>query len=136
MLQREVAERLVAGPGGRVYGALTVLWQLWAHLALLERVPPGAFRPPPAVESAVIQVVFRAGPRVPVEDPARFDRVVKVAFAQRRKTLTNALRGAFAGDAVDRALRLADVDGRRRAESLGLEEFARIARFLGGPEAA
>jgi 16S rRNA (adenine1518-N6/adenine1519-N6)-dimethyltransferase len=136
MLQREVAERLVAGPGGRVYGALSVLWQLWADLALLERVPPGAFRPPPAVESAVIQVVFRARPRVTVEDPARFGRVVKAAFAQRRKTLWNALRGTFPEDAVGRALRLAAVDGGRRAESLDLEEFARIARFLGGPEAA
>jgi len=63
MLQREVAERLTAAPGGRVYGALSVLWQVWAELALLERVPPEAFHPAPAVESAVIQVRFRASPR-------------------------------------------------------------------------
>ena len=136
MLQREVAERLAARPGSRTYGALSVLWQVWADLTILEHVPPGAFRPPPAVASAVIRAVFRASPRVAIDDPARFGGVVKVAFAQRRKTLANALRAAFPAERVARALGLASLDGRRRAETLDLEEFARIARFLGGPEAA
>jgi 16S rRNA (adenine1518-N6/adenine1519-N6)-dimethyltransferase len=131
MLQQEVAERLTATPGGRDYGALSVLWQVWADLVLLERVPPEAFRPPPAVESAVIQVRFRRAPQPALDDPGRFVRVVKVAFAQRRKTLWNALRSGFPAPAVAAALLAAGVDGGRRAESLGLEEFAELARFLG-----
>src|SRR5581483_9191182 len=95
MVQREVAERLVARPGSKAYGSLSVLWQTWADLAPVVTVPPGAFRPPPAVESTVVQAVFRAAPRVPVDDPAAFVRLVKAAFAQRRKTLANALRAGF-----------------------------------------
>jgi 16S rRNA (adenine1518-N6/adenine1519-N6)-dimethyltransferase len=139
MLQREVAERLVAAPGGKAYGALSVLWQVWADLALLFAVPPGAFRPPPAVESAVVRAAFRASPRVPIADPAAFARVVKAGFAQRRKTLANALRAGFAGlgaAGVEAALAGAGIDGRRRAETLSLPEFARLAQFFAGPEAA
>ncbi len=139
MLQREVAERLVAGPGGKAYGALSVFWQMWADLALLWIVPPTAFRPPPAVESAVIQATFRATPRVPIADPAAFGRVVKAAFAHRRKTLANALRAAPPGlppEAVDAALEAARIAGGRRAESLSLPEFARLAQFLGAREPA
>jgi 16S rRNA (adenine1518-N6/adenine1519-N6)-dimethyltransferase len=139
MLQREVAERLVAAPGGRAYGLLSVVWQTWADLALLFGVPPGAFRPPPAVESAVIQAAFRASPRVAIADPAAFLRVVVAGFAQRRKTLANALRAGFPRlGAAGIAARLAEagVDGHRRAETLTLEEFARLARFFAAPEAA
>jgi len=139
MLQREVAERLVAAPGGKVYGALSVLWQLWADLTLLFTVPPGAFRPPPAVESAVVQAAFRPAPRVPVADGAAFVRVVKAAFAHRRKTLSNSLRAAWphlGPDQVTTALEAAAVEGSRRAESLSLEDFARITRFLEGHERA
>ncbi|MBI4012532.1 MAG: ribosomal RNA small subunit methyltransferase A [Candidatus Rokubacteria bacterium] len=139
MLQREVAERLVAAPGGKAYGALSVLWQVWADLALLFAVPPGAFRPPPAVESAVVRAAFRASPRVPIADPAAFARVVKAGFAQRRKTLANALRAGLAGlgaAGVEAALAGAGIDGRRRAETLSLPEFARLAQFFAGPEAA
>lgn len=134
MLQREVAERLVAAPGGKAYGALSVLWQVWADLALLWLVPPTAFRPPPAVESAVIRATFRPASRVPIGDAAAFARVVKAAFAHRRKTLANALRGALLGlsrEAVEAALEAAGIAGGRRAESLSLPEFARLAQFLG-----
>jgi 16S rRNA (adenine1518-N6/adenine1519-N6)-dimethyltransferase len=139
MLQREVAERLVAAPGGRTYGVLSVLWQVWSDVTLLFVVPPGAFRPAPAVESAVLQATFRRGPRVPIADETWFLRVVKAGFAQRRKTLSNSLRaaglpGAPAGLAA--ALRAAGIDGRRRAETLGLDEFARLARFFAAPEGA
>jgi 16S rRNA (adenine1518-N6/adenine1519-N6)-dimethyltransferase len=140
MLQREVALRLVAAPGSGAYGALSVFWQLWADLALLEVVPPAAFRPPPAVESAVVQIAFRRAPRAPVADEAAFGRVVRAAFAQRRKTLWNALRaGGFAAGGTARlgaALARAGVEGGRRAETLAVEEFERLARFLGGPEGA
>lgn len=139
MLQREVAERLVASPGGKAYGALSVFWQMWADVALLFRVPPEAFRPPPAVDSAVVQATFRPAPRVPLADPAGFARVVKAGFAQRRKTLANALRGAFprlGPDGVAARLAGAGLDGRRRAETLGLHEFARLAEFFPAPETA
>lgn len=136
MLQREVAERLVASPGGREYGALSVFWQLWADVTQLEVVPPAAFRPPPAVESAVIRVGFRAVPRVEVSDEAMFTRVVRAAFGQRRKTLANALRGGGLGSAqqIAAALDRAAIDGGRRAETLALEEFARLADALGHTE--
>ena len=139
MLQREVAERLVAAPGGKAYGALSVLWQAWADVALLLVVPPGAFRPPPAVDSAVVQAVFRPSPRVALGEPGAFVRLVKAAFAQRRKTLANTLRAGFPGlgaAGIGRALDAAGIDPRRRAETLTLEEFARLAPFFAAPEAA
>lgn len=139
MLQREVAERLVAPPGGKTYGVPSVLWGAWADVALLFAVPPGAFRPPPAVESAVVHAVFRWTPRVPIDDPAAFVRVVKAGFGQRRKTLANALRAGFpalGAPGVEARLARAGIDPRRRAETLTLEEFARLARFFAAPEAA
>jgi 16S rRNA (adenine1518-N6/adenine1519-N6)-dimethyltransferase len=132
MLQREVAERLAAQPGGRAYGALTVFWQCWAEVTPLLVVPPGAFRPPPAVESAVVRATFRAASRVPLDDDAAFARLVRAAFGQRRKTLANALRGGGLGSAarIGEALDRAAIDGARRAETLTLEEFARLADGL------
>jgi 16S rRNA (adenine1518-N6/adenine1519-N6)-dimethyltransferase len=136
MIQREVADRLVAPPGGRAYGALSVFWQLWADVSELEVVPPTAFRPPPAVESAVIRARFRSAPRVPVSDEAALARLVRAAFGQRRKTLANALRGGGVGNpsSLAAALDAAGIDGARRAETLGLEEFARLAVALGHTE--
>jgi 16S rRNA (adenine1518-N6/adenine1519-N6)-dimethyltransferase len=133
MVQREVAERLVARPGGRDYGALSVLWQIWADLDLREVVPPGAFRPPPAVESAVVGVAFRLAPRVALPDPEGFAAVVRAAFAHRRKTLVNSLRLARPGSpaAIEAALAAAGIASARRAETLTLEEFARLAQFFG-----
>ena len=136
MLQREVAERITALPGGRDYGALSIFWQRWADVIQLEVVPPVAFRPPPAVESAVIRVGFRSSPRVEVRDEASFTSVVRAAFGQRRKTLGNALRGGGLGSVGRLAAALAEaaIDGGRRAETLSLEEFARLADALGrGP---
>jgi 16S rRNA (adenine1518-N6/adenine1519-N6)-dimethyltransferase len=133
MLQREVGERLAAAPGGRAYGALSVFWQLWAEVTRLEIVPPSAFRPPPAVESAVVRATFRPVPRVPIGDEAAFRRVVRAAFGQRRKTLANALRGGGLGspERLAAALDTAAIDGGRRAETLAIEEFARVVDALG-----
>ena len=132
MLQREVAERLAAAPGGREYGALSVFWQRWATVSQLLVVPPEAFRPPPAVESAVVTVTFEAMPRVDVADEHVFTRVVRAAFGQRRKTLANALRGGGLGSAsgLTSALTAAGIDGGRRAETLTLVEFARLSDAL------
>jgi 16S rRNA (adenine1518-N6/adenine1519-N6)-dimethyltransferase len=134
MLQREFAERLAARPDTGAYGALSVLAQVHLDIAVRFHVPPGAFRPPPAVESTVIACVPRAAPLVPLADEARFRRVVRAAFAQRRKTLLNALRGAHVGPAeperLAARLRAAGIDPRRRAETLSIPEFARLDAAL------
>jgi 16S rRNA (adenine1518-N6/adenine1519-N6)-dimethyltransferase len=134
MLQREVADRLAATPGGRAYGALSVFWQRWAEVTRLMIVPPAAFRPPPAVESAVVRATFRPAPSVPVANEDALTRVIRAAFGQRRKTLGNALRGGGLGspERLAAALAGAGIDGRRRAETLSLEEFARLADALHG----
>jgi 16S rRNA (adenine1518-N6/adenine1519-N6)-dimethyltransferase len=130
-LQKEVAERVAAGPGSKRYGALSVLTQLYCDVRLALAIPPGAFRPPPKVDSAVLHLRVLAGPRVPVGDEARFHRLVKAAFGQRRKTLANALAGGL-GVSVATArqwLAAAGIDPGRRAETLSLEEFSRLNSF-------
>jgi len=132
MLQREVAERVAAAPGTKIYGSLSVHVQLRWRVELAMRVPPGAFRPPPKVESAVLRLTPL--PALPVElaDEQRFEAVVRAAFAQRRKTLANALAaglGLAVGDARAAATR-AGIDPGRRAETLNIQEFAEVARRL------
>jgi 16S rRNA (adenine1518-N6/adenine1519-N6)-dimethyltransferase len=137
MLQREVADRLCAEPGSRAYGALTVLTALHARVRHGFRVPPGAFRPPPEVDSSVIRIDVDPAPRAEVRDEAGFRQVVRAAFAQRRKTLRNALGARFGREAAERALERAAIDPGRRAETLDLDEFARLAAAIGsGPLAA
>jgi 16S rRNA (adenine1518-N6/adenine1519-N6)-dimethyltransferase len=131
MLQREVADRLVAKPGGREFGVLSVLMQHSAEVERLLALPPGAFRPPPRVHSALVRLRFHpAAP--PVRDAALFDALVQAVFTRRRKTLANALLAY--PPAVTRTsaavLRSADLDGRRRPETLSVEEFVRLADAL------
>jgi 16S rRNA (adenine1518-N6/adenine1519-N6)-dimethyltransferase len=127
MLQLEVAERLAAQPGSRDYGVLTILTSLWADIDLALVLPPGAFRPPPKVRSAVVRLGFRQ-PRVDVSDTDSFEALVKAIFSQRRKTLSNALKPFAAIRGLDAAamLREANLDGRRRPETLDLAELARL----------
>jgi len=131
-MQREVAERLAATPGGKDYGALSVAVQYRAAARIVMRVPRTAFFPPPAVESAVVLLEVLPQPAVRVDDEAVFFRVVRGAFAHRRKTLRNTLAGALALDpaAVDAASRQAGIDPGRRGETLTLEEFASLAQSL------
>jgi 16S rRNA (adenine1518-N6/adenine1519-N6)-dimethyltransferase len=132
MLQREVAERLAAGPGGKVYGALSVLTQAGCDVELALRVPPGAFRPPPQVDSAVVRLTPRAESRVPEGLEARFREVVRAAFGRRRKTLPNALNeglGIPLGQAREATTR-SGVDPGRRAETLSIEEFVALTTRL------
>jgi 16S rRNA (adenine1518-N6/adenine1519-N6)-dimethyltransferase len=131
MLQKEVADRLVARPGTGDYGVLTVLTALQADVSRVLSLPPGAFRPPPKVHSAVVRLSFRP-PLVEVGDAAGFVRMVRTTFTQRRKTLGNALK-AFAGEVgVDAGQVLAEVgiDPRRRPETLELSEFGAVARAI------
>lgn len=135
MLQKEVAERVAAAPGSKTYGALSVLTQASAAVRLSFTVPPGAFSPPPRVESAVIHLTPHREPPVAIADSSRFGVVVRAAFSQRRKSLANALAAGLAIPA-DRARRMAQeagIDPGRRAESLSLAEFARLAA---GPDGA
>jgi 16S rRNA (adenine1518-N6/adenine1519-N6)-dimethyltransferase len=132
MLQREVAERVAAAPGSKTYGSLSVFSQLHCDVRVALRVPPGAFRPPPKVDSSVLHLRVLREPRVPLRDSRRFEAVVRAAFAQRRKMLGNAL-GAGLGlpvDVVRKAAAAAGVDLTRRAETLTLSEFAALATGL------
>ena len=131
MVQREVAERIEAKPGGGDYGPLAILLQLHADVRRLLTLPPGAFRPAPRVRSAVVALRFRA-PAVAVRDEAAFTAMVRSMFTQRRKTLSNALRpyAEARGAAAGPALAEAGIDPRRRPETLQLEELARLADFF------
>ena len=132
MLQREVAERLAAPPGGKVYGSLSVLTQLYCDVRLALRVPPTAFRPPPKVESAVVHLRVLSSARVALVDEQRFHTVVRAAFGQRRKMLANALSAVLGVplDAARAAAVRAGIDPRRRAETLTIDEFAALTEQL------
>jgi 16S rRNA (adenine1518-N6/adenine1519-N6)-dimethyltransferase len=128
MLQAEVADRLAAVPGTGEYGVLTLLTALGAEVTPLLRLPPGAFRPVPAVWSALVRLTFRPPPPA-VSDPVLVARLVRGAFTQRRKTLGNALKALGTADGVAAAavIRGAGIDPRRRPETLQLVEFAALA---------
>jgi len=135
MLQKEVAERLSAAPGSRETGVLSVMVQLDADVELALVLPPGAFRPAPKVWSAVVRVRFRR-PEVDLPDDRRplFDQMVRSIFAQRRKTLANALRplATSLGRDPREALDAAGIDAGRRPETLCLAELAKLAAILAG----
>jgi 16S rRNA (adenine1518-N6/adenine1519-N6)-dimethyltransferase len=128
MLQLEVADRLAAAPDTREYGVLAILASLYADVERVLTLPPGAFRPPPAVRSAVVRLRFRRS-AVPVEDARLLESLVKTIFTQRRKMLANALKPFAAARGLDAAAALAaaGLDGGRRPETLQLPELARLA---------
>ena len=129
MLQKEVADRLVAKVGTGDYGVLTVLTRVNADVTRLLSLPPGAFRPAPQVHSAVVRLAFRP-PTVDIPDMAGFTRMVRTTFTQRRKTLSNALKpfGLERSVAPVQALATAGVDGQRRPETLDMAEMAALFR--------
>lgn len=128
MVQKEVAERMIAPPGSKTYGALSVAVQYYTAPEIVLDVPPKSFIPAPEVDSVVIACKVRGEPPVTVRDEKLFFRVVKAAFGQRRKTLSNALKGAgFLKDEVQGALEQAGIEAARRGETLSLEEFAQLA---------
>ena len=123
MLQKEVVDRMAALPGGKDYGRLTVMLAARVRVEKLFDVGPGAFRPPPKVDSSIVRLVPHATPPFALPDPARFAEVVVKAFSQRRKTLRNSLHGC-----VDAAgFMAAAIDPQRRAETLSPAEFAALA---------
>ncbi|MCX7646608.1 MAG: 16S rRNA (adenine(1518)-N(6)/adenine(1519)-N(6))-dimethyltransferase RsmA [Rhodobacteraceae bacterium] len=127
MFQREVAERIVAQPGGKAYGRLAVLaqWRCAARIAMT--LPPEAFTPPPKVSSAVVQIVALPAPRFPA-DPQVLSRVVAAAFGQRRKMLRASLRGLAPG--IEEVIRAAGLAPTARAEEIPVEGFCALARRI------
>lgn len=123
MLQKEVVDRMAAAPGSKVFGRLSVMLQAWCEVTSLFVVPPGAFRPPPKVDSAVVRLVPRDPAQVGILDKARFADVVRAAFGQRRKTLRNALNGVCDSDQFEAA----GVRSDARAEQLEVADFIRLA---------
>lgn len=133
MMQREVAERVAAEPGGREYGLLSATAQMHARIEELFTLPPSAFSPPPEVYSTVIRLEFGARFAGLGVDPAGFDRFLHAVFAQKRKTLANNLRAAgYPAEALQAAWP-AQVPAQARAESLGLDAMAELYRGLGAP---
>ncbi|MGN0941057.1 MAG: 16S rRNA (adenine(1518)-N(6)/adenine(1519)-N(6))-dimethyltransferase RsmA [Selenomonadaceae bacterium] len=128
MVQREVADRMTARPGGKDYGSLSVAVQYYTEPELSLDVPPTSFYPSPAVDSAVMDCVVREKPPVAVRDERMFFLVVRASFAQRRKTLGNAIQGVgITREMAHAALERAGIDPQRRGETLTLDEFARLA---------
>jgi 16S rRNA (adenine1518-N6/adenine1519-N6)-dimethyltransferase len=128
MLQREVADRLAARPGSKEYGVLSVLIQLSADVERLLVLPAGAFRPPPKVQSALVRLRFHP-PQPQPRSGSTFAALVQAVFTRRRKTLGNALCAFRPWDRADISaiLRHADIDGRRRPETLEIAELVRLA---------
>jgi 16S rRNA (adenine1518-N6/adenine1519-N6)-dimethyltransferase len=134
MLQKEVADRITTGPGGRDYGYLSVMVQYYCIASKCFEVPPSAFSPAPKVQSAVIKLTVRERPSVEVADKVRFFAFVRASFAQRRKTILNNLKAASSilefSTPLETALEAASIAPLRRAETLSLEEFALLAGQL------
>ena len=129
MLQKEVVDRMAAGPGGKTYGRLSVMLQAWCEVTALFTVGPGAFRPPPKVDSAVVRLVPRDPAEVGIDDPARFAAIVRAAFGQRRKTLRNSLQPLCGADLIAAA----GIDSSLRAEQLAVADFVRLANAAPAP---
>lgn len=128
-VQKEVAERIVAGPGTKKYGILSVIIQYYGEPSLKFIIPRGAFRPPPEVDSAVVRIDILKEPEMMAKDEGSFLRVVKTAFKQRRKTISNALKPLLGSD-VKSILNEARIDPLRRPESLTIAEFVRLSDII------
>lgn len=128
MVQREVAERIAAVPGTRDYGLLSVTAQYYTRPQMLFRIPPGAFRPPPRVDSALVRMTV--GKRVPVDDEGGFFRLARAAFQHKRKTLVNNLKSAYGTERASAALLKCGLALKVRAEELRVEDFAVLASAL------
>ncbi len=132
MLQKELAQRITAAPGTKKYGSLSIAVQFYMSAAIVAEVPKTSFYPVPEVDSAIVRLRVRTHPPVDVCDPDGFFRIVRAAFSQRRKTLRNALIGSglFSTERLDAAFDAAGIVSTRRAETLSMEEFARLSAFL------
>jgi 16S rRNA (adenine1518-N6/adenine1519-N6)-dimethyltransferase len=132
MIQKEMADRIVAKPGTKEYGALGVMVRTYCDVTTVLKVGAGSFVPVPKIDSTVIKLVPLPGgePRVRIADHAHYSKVVHAAFGQRRKTLRNALRAQGSDEQIDAALSSTQIDGGRRGETLDIAEFGRLAAAL------
>jgi 16S rRNA (adenine1518-N6/adenine1519-N6)-dimethyltransferase len=124
MVQKEVALRIVAAPGDANYGRLSVMLQYRSACQYLFDVPPGSFRPPPKVDSAVVRLIPLAAPEHDIGEYGNFSAIVQAAFGQRRKTISNSLKSMLDRDQIIAC----DIDPRLRAENLSIAEFASLSR--------
>jgi len=132
MLQKEVAERMVAPPGGKDYGPLSIFIQLFLNISIRFFIKPSAFFPPPKVESAVVHMVWKERPMIETNDEEWFKRVVKACFGYRRKTLANALKHSelTLPESIELKMEEIGIDPRRRPETLTIPEFVSLAKVL------
>jgi len=132
MLQKEVAERIVASPGRKEYGPLSIFIQIFSIVSIRFFIKPSAFFPPPKVESAVVHMSFKEKPMVNLGDEEWFKKIVKGCFGYRRKTLMNALKhsGLPLPQSIESRMQKIGIDPRRRPETLTIQEFVRLAEAL------
>jgi 16S rRNA (adenine1518-N6/adenine1519-N6)-dimethyltransferase len=126
MIQREVGERITASPGGRDYGSISVLLQTFFDISIELTVPPEAFWPKPKVDSVVLKLNPLRNPRIEIRDIEVFKKIVRASFSSRRKILANSLSSLVPKDEVEEILKSAEIDRKRRAETLSIEEFGRL----------
>ena len=137
MLQKEIVQRLVSIPNNKIYGVPSVILQMFAIVEKIFDVPSTCFYPQPKVESAVVRGIFRENPLFHLKDEIIFTTLVKAAFAQRRKMLINNLKNSklLAGiedEKIKEVLGNAGIDGKRRGETLSVEEFGKLSNLLLG----
>jgi 16S rRNA (adenine1518-N6/adenine1519-N6)-dimethyltransferase len=132
MVQKEVAERMVASPGRKEYGPLSIFIQTYADVSIQFTIKPSAFFPAPKVESALVHMVWKEKPMIETDDEEWFKRVVKACFGYRRKTLINALKHSELSlcESVESRIEEIGIDPRRRPETLTIQEFAKLAESL------
>jgi 16S rRNA (adenine1518-N6/adenine1519-N6)-dimethyltransferase len=127
MIQREVGQRITASPGGRDYGSISVLLQTFFDISIELLVHPEAFWPKPKVESVVLKLNPLPNPRIEIRDMELFKKIVRASFSSRRKILANSLRSLVPKDRAEAILKSAEIDRKRRAETLSIDEFGRLA---------
>ncbi len=130
MIQKEVGDRIASGPGNKTYGALTVMIRTFFDVTHLFTVSPGAFRPRPKVDSVVIKLVPTEKNSSLIIDKKLFTRVVKSSFSSRRKMIVNSLKNEFNKEEIDLCLDKSGIDGKRRAETVSVQEFIRLANSI------
>jgi len=133
MVQYEVAKRIIADEKapGKEYGMLSILVNYWCNAEFICKVPAGSFYPPPKVDSAIIKLTAREEPLVKLDNPTLFRKITRAAFGTRRKTLKNALvNNGFDTRKVNYALEKADIDPKRRGETLSLVDFKNLTELL------
>ncbi len=135
MMQKEVGERISARPNSKAYGSLSIAIDYFTEAKVIRNVPKGVFMPPPNVDSIIVEMTARVQPKVPIDDEGVFFALTRGAFAQRRKTILNNYSMLFEEGKenkgrIEAMLKWADVDPKRRGESLAIEDFARIYEAL------